>query len=143
MTLEELIAQSRATVAAREAQKQAEEAERQRVYDEKFNQVIANAIGRINASLPEPLRPFVVYAGADPDLETLNRYPDNWTPCDFKVASAPGLIDINFTTAAARGSSLRVTAIQIFTALGTAQYGTDWAQAINDAADAFSQAVRR
>jgi hypothetical protein len=140
MTLEELIAEARQIVANRRAQEDDERQRRQQQYDAKFNQIMADAVGRINQSLPDPLRPFVAYAGVPVDIGTLRTYPDGWTPCDFKIASAPGLAEIKFTTTTGtRPDVLRVSEIHIETSVGVVQYGTDWATAISDAADAATR----
>lgn len=131
MTLQELIAESRQIIAARRAQEEAERLQREQEYDARFSQVMTDLVARINTTLPDPLRPFVAYAGLPVSIETLNTYPDAWTPCDFKVSAALLLVDILFTTTTAvRAGILRVSEIRI----SDVSFGTDWAEAISAAA---------
>jgi hypothetical protein len=94
----------------------------------RLTELAAEAVGRIDDSLPESLRPYVTYAGEYPDNENARLF---WKPSFFKI-EAPGLAPMSFI-ARQEGKSLGIQSIRI----GTKKYGTDWTAAITDAAAEF------
>lgn len=85
------------------------------------------AVERIDDSLMESLRPFVIYGGKGPDPSA----PELWFPAFFKI-EAEGLLPMSFTTVRVPGGNLvRVNSIRV----GDAKFGTDWDAAIVAAAE--------
>lgn len=108
--------------------RQAEERETERKNSEKqalFDEVMARAIARIDESLPEPLRQFVVYAGPELDMVTLRKFPRGFMPCDWRIEE-PSIGQINFSTRLLNGGGLTVQHIRI----GDEKFGADWHLAI-------------
>jgi hypothetical protein len=89
-----------------------------------LEQLAFEAVGRIDDSLPDSLRPYVVYAGEYPDNEQTRTA---WKPSFFKI-EAPNLLPMAFTTRVVN-EALRVHSIRV----GIVKYGTDWAAAIEAA----------
>ena len=135
MTFTEYVAEARRIRDARQAQEQADRTKREQDRVALLNDVVARALQRVDASLPDELRPFALYAG-DPDIDeaTLRKYPTGFTPCDFRIM-APGLQVINFSVSAGDASrQLRVVEIHI----GATRFGTDWIEAVAFASDPAS-----
>lgn len=128
--LEIFIADCQAQVAARRQQEQADKAERDRQFQELKQSVFTSVKQRLRDSVPQPLRQFVDYAGADPTLAELQRYPATWTPCNFKV-EAPGLQVIRFITRRDDATGpMPVVDIKV----GDGDFQTDWVEAVAAAA---------
>lgn len=118
LTLEERIEEAKRKVERGENQREPQPRDR--------SEFSAQAISRIDDSLPEELREFVVYAGELPDEQT----PQTWKPSFFKI-EAPGLLPMSFMTQeVAPGGSLKVASIRV----GAQKFGTDWDGALVAAA---------
>jgi hypothetical protein len=102
----------------------------QLAHEARLIELAAEAVGRIDDSLPEWLRPYVVYAGEYPDNENARLF---WKPSFFQI-QAPGLAPMAFI-AKQSGKSLQVQSIRV----GGKKYDTDWTAAITDAATEFER----
>lgn len=134
-TIEELIEEARERATRDPAQR---ETERRQQEEQRRGTLTTEALGRIDTSLPGPLRPHVTYAGADPGNPT----PAGWFPAFFRV-DAPRLASIAFTTRLADPSNpaglLRVDSIRV----GTNKFGADWDAAIIEAAGPIAESSGR
>jgi len=131
MTLDELIADSRRTRDDSRARIEARRAEERATLDARIAEIMRDVETRLGDAVPDPLRPFVICVGLQVSDEVLRMYPDQWTPCDFRI-EAPSLATIRFTTTTDGPSDpLRVTLIQV----DRTGFGADWAEAIAAAAD--------
>lgn len=131
MTIDELIADSRRTRDERREQVERQRTDEQVRRETRLAEVTESVNARLGDAVPEPLRPFVTCVGLQVSEEVLKLYPDQWTPCDFRV-HAPGLVPIRFTTTTdGPNEPLRVTVIQV----GETGFGNNWTEAIAAAAD--------
>lgn len=135
MTIEELIQEARERVTRDPAQR---EAERRQQEEQRRLTLTTEAVSRIDASLPEPLRPHVVYAGEDPGSTPLEK----WFPVFFKIET-PRLAPMSFTVRLADPSNpagpLRVDSIRV----GTNKFGADWDAAIVEADGPSRESLRK
>jgi hypothetical protein len=122
MALIDLIDESRERTRRDPEEREAEE--RQRRQDRRLL-LTTDAVARIDSSLPEPLREYVVYAGQDRE----DREPGRWAPTFFKI-EAPELAPMSFTTVVNPDGTLRVNSIRV----GDKKFGADWDAAIVEAA---------
>jgi len=125
MTLEELIEEARERVSRDPAER---EAERRQQQEQRRQELTADAVSRIDVSLPDPLRPYVTYAGHDRD----DGRPQEWFPVFFKI-QAPRLAQMSFNAALNPepnpDRTLRVDSIRV----GDKKF-SNWDEAIIEAA---------
>lgn len=130
MTLEEYIQFCLAEMERRQAEEEARRDAEEAAFQALLQSVKQNLRGRIIQAIPQPLRPHADYAGGRPLLEQLQRYPETWTPSEFKV-EVPGLRRIDFFTASDGPTSpLRLTDIKV----DNVSFRMDWTAAVAAAA---------
>ena len=100
MTLQEFIDDARRQVADRRSREDQDRARRLAQLQALLDEAVAVVVARISNSIPEPLQPFVVYAGpgvSGPNAVEEDRLRNRaYIPVDFSVV-APGLQPMPFT----------------------------------------------
>lgn len=108
--LEQLISDSIAERNAKLARTEAERAAQEARAEALFNSIVASAIDQTKGDIPAPLRPFVAHKGHRPTLDMLER--GTWRPSEL-VINAPRLEPIRLVIGEDMEGSLSVHSLRI------------------------------